>query len=299
LRKITTILVFFLILLPSTAFALQMPQSGNDLADMAGISAASYVVMDAKTGQILIDKNASLSWAPASLTKLVTALVVLDTKPKLTKVVVMTKQDQIAGACGSGGACIKSAAGVKFTVDGLFHAALIPSANNAAAALARSTGLSPEQFALKMNEKAKALGATDTHFNEPTGMDATNIITASNFAKIVNAAFSNAYLRKVAGLNSYTLRSSNNSKYTQIIKNTNKLLANKEVQILGAKTGYLNESLYNFASVLKYNNGAELVVVVLGETHLYSAFAETTQLAKLAEQVRSLGLQNKILAANP
>lgn len=291
LKKVFTIAVVFISLAPGFASALSMPTSGNDLASIAGINARAYIVQDAKTGLVLIDKNADLPWTPASLTKLITALVVLDSKPKLTKIVAITSADQTLGACSFGGACIKAKPGVKFTVDGLFHAALLPSANNAASALARSTGLSQDQFAARMNQKAISLGATNSHFNEPTGMDPANQITAADYAKIVSAAFKNSYLRKIAGLSSYVLRSVNNSRYNQTIKNTNKLLVSPNVQVLGAKTGYLDESKYNFASLIKYN-GQELAVVVLGEDHLYTAFDETELLADLAGQAQLLALIN-------
>ncbi|HVY67495.1 MAG TPA: serine hydrolase [Patescibacteria group bacterium] len=275
-------------LAPQTGRALQMPETGNDLAAMYGINARSYIVQDAATGQVLVDSNADLAWPPASLTKLVTALVVLDTKPNLSKSVAMTQADQTAGGCSVGGACIKTVAGVKFTVDGLFHAMLMPSANNAANALARSTGLSAAAFAARMNQKAAQLGAVNSRFNEPTGMDPTNQITAADYTKIVAAAFANQYLRDIAGLNSYALKSTNNSKYNQTIKNTDKLLADSDVQVLGAKTGYLDESQYNFASLVKDAFGNQLAVVVLGEPHLASAFAETKTLATLAEDARML-----------
>ncbi len=276
---------------PVSAFALSMPKSGNDLANMEGINAQAYIVQDVKTGQVLINKNADMPWTPASLTKLVTALVVLDAKVKLTKMIAITAQDQTLGGCTSGGACIKAKPGVKFTVDGLFHAALIPSANNAASALSRSTGLSMDQFAELMNQKAASLGATGSHFYEPTGMDPQNQITAADYAKIITAAFSNPYLRKITGLNSYVLRSANNFRYNQTIKNTDKLLTDSDIQILGAKTGYLDEAKYNFASLVKYN-GQELAVVVLGEDHLYTAFDETKLLADLAAEAQILALIN-------
>lgn len=267
--------------------SLQMPTSGSQLASMVGISAPSYVVANVSTGQVLISKNADQTWAPASLTKLVTALVVLDTKPTLSKAVAMTAYDQTLGACSSGGECIKTAPGVKFTVDGLFHAALLPSANNAASALAQSTGMTQDQFVAKMNAKAKALGATSSHFNEPTGMDPTNVITAADYSKIVAAAFSNPYLAKIAAIPTFALNSTNNAKYNQTIKNTDKLLSSSSVQMLGAKTGYLGTT-YNFASVLKYKNGPEVSVVLLGENHLYTAFDETAELASLAQLAESL-----------
>jgi len=278
-----------------TGGGLTMPTSANELAGMFGLSAQSYVVLDAATGQALISKNPDLALTPASLTKLVTALVVLDTKPKLTNIVTMSAADQAAGSCGSGGACIKSKAGVKFTVDGLFHAALMPSANNAANALARSTGLTTDQFAVLMNQKMASLGATGTHFNEPTGMDPANQITAADYAKVVAAAFSNPYLLNIAGQSQYTLRSTNNSRYNQVIKNTDKLLNNPDIQVLGAKTGYLPNIGYNFASVVQ-DNGQELAVVVLGESHLYTAFDETKLLANLAGVAQALALINPLPA---
>ena len=261
-----------------------MPKSGNDLAENSGISAQAYVVRNADTGELLIYKNQDMQWVPASLTKLVTALVVLDTKTKLTKSITISSFDQTLGACGAGGDCIKAKSGVSFTVDGLFHAALLPSANNAASALARSTGLTEAQFVAKMNAKAKAIGATNSHFNEPTGMDPNNMITAGDYSKIVEAAFSNTYLKQVAQTSSYLLKSTNNSKYNQTIKNSDKLLSNSDFQTIGAKTGYLNESRYNFATVVQIPNGPKLSIVVLGEVHLYTAFAEVKQLISLVEE---------------
>ncbi len=298
------ILIIFLsvyLIVPVSVSALSMPQTGSELANMAGISAKAYVVVNTETGQILAAKNENMARVPASLTKLMTALVVLDTKPKLNKVVAITAGDQTAGACASGGACIKAKAGVKFTVDGLFHAALIPSANNAANALAKSTGLTMEKFVEKMNQKAQDLGAVNTKFNEPTGMDSGNVTTASDCAKIVTAAFNNTYLKNIASKEKYTLRSSNNARYTQVIKNTDKLLADADIKIIGAKTGYLDESQYNFASMARYKNGPKLAIVVLGEDHLYSAFAETKLLASLAEDAQMLALinnQSSVLGAS-
>ncbi len=285
LATLTFVSSVSLSLVPVSASALEFPKDGNSLAEMYGLDAKAYAVMDVSTGELLINKNADLEMTPASLTKLVTALVVLDTKPKLTKQVAITAADQTMGACGRGGSCIKAKAGVKYTVDGLFHAALLPSANNAAAALARSTGLTNAQFAAKMNAKAKALGATHSHFVEPTGMSSNNVVTAEDFAKIVSAAFSNKYLQTIAQKPTFYLKSSNNSKYNQTIKNSDKLLDSDTIKMLGAKTGYLTS--YNFASLLTYN-GHKLAVVVLGEPHLYTAFNETKLLADIAATTKQL-----------
>lgn len=292
-KFIISVLACVFITAPTAASALSMPTTGNELAEMFGVAAPSYIVADANTGQALISKNAGQPHPPASLTKLVTALVVLDTKPKLSKTVAMSRADQIAGGCGAGGVCIKAKPGVKFSVDGLFHALLLPSANNAANALARSTGLAPGEFTARMNQKAFELGALSSSFNEPTGLDPANTITASDYTKILKAAFSNAYLRKVAGLQNYYLRSANNSRYNQSIKNNDKLLGDADINVLGAKTGYINESMYNFGCLIRLAGGRELAVVVLGEDHLYTAFAETKRLVGLAEVAGSLAFLNQ------
>ena len=263
--------------------ALTMPSNGNELLDdSGGANAQAYIVINTENGNVLMNKNSTEVWPPASLTKLVTALVVMDTKPKLSKVISMSDADQTIGYCNAGGGCIKSKPGIKFTVNDLFYATLLPSANNAAVALARSTGMTPAQFAIKMNAKVKALGATNSIFHEPTGMDATNQITAADYAKIIQATYANTYLKKVAQTQIYTIKSLTNKKYTQTVKNSDKLLSTSSIKMLGAKTGYINESQYNFASLLKYENGPTLAVVVLGEPHLYTAFSDTQRLAGLA-----------------
>jgi D-alanyl-D-alanine endopeptidase (penicillin-binding protein 7) len=288
-QKFIAILVFSLGVLPAwTPLQAQTPPvSDNGSGNESLVSAGAYVIIDNQTKQIIAAANGNQAWTPASLTKLVTALVVLDTKPNLKKSVAITAADQRIGACGKGGACIRAAAGVKFTIDGLFHAALLPSANNAANALARSTGLTSAQFAKKMNAKAKSLGAKNSKFNEPTGMDAKNTITAADYALIISAAFTNPYLLAMAQQHTYSLNSTNNSRYNQTIKNTDKLLNSDGMQMRGAKTGYLGNT-YNLASIFRYQNGPELVVVLLGEPHLYTAFADTLTLAGLVNSIQKV-----------
>jgi D-alanyl-D-alanine carboxypeptidase len=278
-QKITVFAIVITAILPNFASA---QTSG-------GVNAKAYVLIDAYTKLVVAAQNPDLAWTAASLTKLITALVVLDTKPRLSKRVTMTKADQTAGQCTSGGDCIKSASDVNFTLDGLFNAVIIKSANNAANALARSTGLSQAQFVKKMNAKAKALGATHSHFYEPTGMNPNNKITAADYSKIVAAAFANPYLSSIAQKSNYSLVSLNNSKYNQTITNSNTLLTSSQVDLVGSKTGYLPESSYNLATVLKYKN-KQYIVVVLGEPHMYMAYADTEFLATLAGGPKDLAL---------
>jgi len=278
--KFLTIIISLFILAPLSASALQLQDFLAPGVDL-GFSAKSYLVAERNTGQVLLSKNSKDPWVPASLTKLVAILTVLDLKPDLKKTVAITADDQTAGQCKKGGACLATKPGVAYTVDGLFHASLIASANNAANALARSTGLQPAEFVAKMNEKARSLGAENSHFNEPTGMDAKNSTTAEDYAKITAAAFNNPYLKGIAQKKEYTLLSANNKLYKHKLKNTNQLVGDERVSVVGGKTGFLDESGYNFGSWLADRFGSNFIVVLFGSRSAYAEFDETRKLLDL------------------
>ena len=252
-------------------------QPGVDL----GFSAVAYLVVERNSGQILLSKNSDLPWVPASLTKLVTVLTVLDFNPDLKKSVAITSEDQMAGQCKKGGACLATKPGVAYTIDSLVHASLIASANNAASALARSTGLSSGEFVKKMNQKAALLGAAHTVFYEPNGMDPANKTTAEDTAKIVAAAFQNPYLKGIASNLQYTVVSTNKRRYVHKLKNTNQLLGEERITVVGGKTGFLEESGHNFGSWLVDRFDSNFIVVVFGSKSVNAEFDETKKLLDL------------------
>ncbi len=297
-RKIQLIvLAAGMVLAPLAASALEMPPVIN-MVEQANVTANSYIVVDRISGSVLLEKNASQAWTPASLTKLVTALVFLDTKPNLKKSVVMKASDQTGGGCSSGGACIATKPGISYRLDDLFHASLIASANNATMAVARSTGLSQDEFVRRMNAKAKALGATDTHFVEPTGMSPDNVTTASDYAKVASAAFGNDLIHKIATTPAYSFRATNSKKYSHNVKNTDKLLADGDVTVIGGKTGYLEESQYNFASVLADRYDNRFIVVVFGSRSSSTQFSETKQLTMLGSLAKAFGPVGSVLGTS-
>lgn len=283
LKNKFTIIILGLIFLAAPTFASALTVGellqGNQQQD--GITAESYLVLNADTDQVLAQKNPAMPRVPASLTKLVTALVFLDSNPNLNKIVTIQKSDQTGGGCAVGGACIATKPGVSYRLNDLFHSSLIASANNATMAEARSTGLSQTEFVARMNRKAESLGATQTKFVEPTGMDPANTTTAEDFSKIVKAAFANPVIQKINVLPNYAFSSTNYSKYKHNLKNTDKLLGDEQFTIVGAKTGYLEESKSNFAVLLKDQLGNNLIVVLFGSKNSATEFAEARQLAFL------------------
>ncbi len=280
-KKIYILIILALFLSPSAVFALDMPKSADDLALIYPVTAKSYAVADKTSGELIISKEPDMRWTPASITKLMTAMVFLDTKPKMAKIIAMSKDDEV------GGARIATKAGVKYKVSDLFYASLVASANNATNAVARSTGLSKQDFVARMNKKAKELGAANTVFLEPTGINEQNYTTASDYVKIANAAFSNPQIHKVAMAGAYSFVSTNNKRYRHNLKNTNKLLSDGDITMLGGKTGYLDESQYNFVTEVKDKNGNDLIVVVFGSQNSKTQFQETKQLVYLGGLAKS------------
>lgn len=275
-------IICFLLPAPQAALALTMAEIVPETQNIqVGPEAQAYIVVDKNSGEIILSKNSGMLWPPASLTKLVTALVFLDTKTGLNKVVIMKKEDEV------GGQRLATKAGIAYTARDLLHAALIASDNNAAHALARSTGLSSAQFSVLMNRKAESLGAINTIFYEPTGMNPSNKTTAADYAKIVEAAFSNSYLSSIAKKSSYSFTAVNNKKYKHTLTTTDKLLADSDLEMLGGKTGYLAESQYNFAGLVKDKLANEFIVVLLGAGSARQQFGQAKTLALQATAIKA------------
>lgn len=267
------VFAFMAVLAPFSASALQMKDVVSESRDALGITAQSYVVLDKATGTVLLEKNSSAYWIPASLTKLVTVMVVLDTKPKMDAIVTMQKADEV------GGARLATKAGVSYRFRDLLYATLVASANNAANALARSTGLSREEFVARMNQKAADLGAKNTYFVEPTGIDERSISTAADYVLIARAAFGNSVIATAASTKDYAFTSTNNKRYKHTLTSTNKLLGDPDLEFMGAKTGYLVESRNNFVTELKDRFANDFIIILMGSQNSSTQFKEVRQLA--------------------
>ncbi len=296
--KLFLIIIF---LFPQTASALQIQdflQPGVDL----GFSAQSYLVANRDTGQILLSKNADEIKVPASLTKLVAILTFLDLNINPKKAVVITKSHRKAGLCLKGGSCLINAQGSSYTTESLIKASLIASSNDAVMALVSSTGKTMEEFVKLMNEKAKNLGALNTGFVEPTGISPLNKTTAKDMAKITTEAFKNLYLSEISKIKEFKIVSTDGKK-RQKLKNTNQLLGDDRLNVIGAKTGYIAESRYNFSSWLADRFGTNFVVVVLGSKSQVAEFDEARKLLELgglawAFKGSVLGAKTEILEFN-
>lgn len=242
----------------------------------------SAIVMEADTKKVLFEYEADKKWPAASLTKLMTAMVFLQYRPSWSRVVSIKSTDEV------GGGRLRVNSGATMSVKDLMYSAISASANNAAMALARVTGLKRSAFVGAMNKKALAMGLKKTHFAEPSGMDPKNVTTAREMATLARTAFSINDIRLPATTASYrfTIR---NTKEVKDLKNTNDLLVAHEYEdmhVTGGKTGFLYESQYNLAVRLKSTDKTKklpnLMVVVFGSPSRTESFKSAKALANQA-----------------
>lgn len=248
------------------------PAKAEELEDGA-LEARSAAVLDIARGAFLETYNADEPMPIASLTKLMTALVFLDTKPNWGKRIAYSNADSRIGAK------LYIRAGDTVTIRQLFNTMLIGSANNATMTLVRSTRLGTTEFVRRMNAKAKALGLVDTIFFEPTGLDEDNVSTAREYTLLAKVAFEHPRIQKVTTMPVFTF--STGRRVFHRIKNSNTLLLKKvPITILGGKTGYTEEA--GFSVVLKTHAdsvSSATITVVLGHPNSAGRFAEAKELA--------------------
>jgi D-alanyl-D-alanine carboxypeptidase len=210
-------------------------------------------------------------------------ITVLDETPNWTAAVTMRQEDEV------GGGRLRVNVGDKVTFAALWQTALGSSANNAATAIARVVGPGVPAFVKKMNAKVQAIGATHSVFYDPSGMNPRNETTARDMAVIAKYAFDQSRVQRAAQTGSYHFSLANGTQ-SRLVSNTNApFLEDPDVWLTGGKTGYLPESGYNYAGVLRplYPNGVydqkkEVVVVVLGSPTKAASFASVKRLAEWA-----------------
>ena len=195
------------------------------------ISAQYACVMEAQTGQVLYEKNAYSRHSMASTTKIMTALVAIE-EGNLNDLVTVSKN-----AAGTEGTSLYLKAGDEVLLSDLLYGLMLQSGNDAAIAIAEHICGSVEAFAEKMTQRAKAIGAENTAFQNPNGLDADgHYTTAYDLALITRAALKNETFAEICATKSKAIRSG-----TQTIVNHNKLLANYP-GCVGVKTGFTKKT---------------------------------------------------------
>ena len=235
------------------------------------ISAEAAVLMDAETGQVLYGKNAERQRHPASLTKILTAILALE---NLEPEQMLTASEQAVDLPGySSSAGIE--AGERLTVDQIMYALMLRSANEAANILAEEVAGSQEDFVVMMNERALEIGATSTSFSNAHGLPSRRMrhfTTAHDIALITREALGVEGFKDYFGAASYSMDATNLSEARKISHTHRMLLrdyAEYDEQVIGGKTGYTGPSGYTLATVAE-RDGRTLICVVLRSESMYA-----------------------------
>jgi len=220
------------------------------------LRSSAAVVVDQNSGRTLYGKNTDARMPIASITKLMTAMVVLDAQLPLDEKITISTEDMDALK----GTHSRLNVGTTLSRHLALQLALMSSENRAAAALARAYPGGFRAFVAAMNSKADSLGMKHTRFVDSTGLNSDNSSTAQDLVKMVNAAYSYPMIRKMTTTGAYDVARRGSPRSVQF-KNTNLLVRNKTWEIGLSKTGFINEA--GHCLVMQANIANQPMVIVL------------------------------------
>lgn len=275
-KKLYSVLIIFLVLLnlPMLSFA-----------DEVSINSKAAVLVELSTGKILYEKNSTEKMYPASTTKIMTAILVLENSKLTDKVTVSSSALE---NIPNGYVTCNLQVGEELSIENLLYALMVPSANDAAYVLAEYIGGTVNGFANMMNQKALELGCKNTHFVNPNGIhDDAHYSTAYDLYLMANYAMQNESFRKIVSTTTYTLPATN--KYPsedRVLNTTNDLIKPSSKKYyykyaVGIKTGYTSAAGNCLVSKAS-RDGLEFISVTLGGTTtssgLNARYADTAEL---------------------
>lgn len=284
--------IAFIILFNSTSVFAQ-----ENAPDIIGESA---IVIDVETGDILYEKSPGVKHYPASITKCMTALVVLENR-NLDDEVEYSKEALLSIESGSSAAYIKP--GETMTVEESLYVMMLHSANDVAHGLAYEVGGNLAGFAQMMNEKAKELGCTNTNFVNASGLgDENHYTTAEDMAKIARAAYQNDILRKIMGTVRYEQPATNLTKNVRTWVNGNRMIREGSSYYyepcLGGKTGYTIAAGGTLITYAKLHDRV-LACVILKSKNSASAYEDSIKLYKYVNENKDFSVyQEKAVKRN-
>ena len=244
--------------------------------DKAEIVAAPRAAVLSPDGRFLFfDKGASEQQPIASITKLMTALVFLETKPTWESGYEITRADMIEGGR------LNFFPGDTVNLRDLFLTSLVASDNGATMALVHATGLSEEEFVARMNEKAKDLRLENTSFADPIGLSVSNVSTAREVAELAQAALARTEISEAVTMPEYRLTTLEGKEV--FIESTDHLLfdtAPGELEALGGKTGYTDAAGYCFVGRFRSPTGQEFIAAILNSAGKNERFRESKTITR-------------------
>ncbi len=240
--------------------------------DELELKSSVALVLDQDTNEVLFSKNSKAVLPIASITKLMTALVVTEAHLPLDEVLTVTEDDVDTEK----GSRSRLRVGTQLTREEMLHLALMSSENRAAHVLGRSYPGGPDAFVLAMNRKARDLGMADTLYVEPTGLSSRNQSSARDLATLVKAAHAHKIIRDLSTSPEYAVEVDNRQMQ---FHNTNTLVRNPTWDIGLQKTGYISEAGRCLVMQAKMA-GRKLIMVFLDSAGKYSRIGDAERVRK-------------------
>lgn len=275
---------------PSANLAAASSASGTSFGQLYGLhhtqdpldlKSSVALVMDQDTNEVVFSKNSEAVLPIASLTKLMTAMVMVEAKLPLDETISVTSDDVDTEKNSSS----RLAVGATLTRGELLHLALMSSENRAAHALGRTYPGGLPAFVVAMNAKARSLGMADTRYVDPTGLNSGNQSSAKDLASLVKAAYQQPLIRELSTSHEYAVRVG--SRQLQF-HNTNSLVRNPSWDIGLQKTGYIVEAGRCLVMQAKMA-GRKFIMVFLDSTGKYSRQADAERVRRWIESATQKG----------
>ena len=247
------------------------------------LKSMSVLILDQEHASVLYSRNSDVAAPIASITKLMTALVVLDAKQPLNEPIQITADDRDLPKASFSRLPI----GTTLTRGDLMHLALMASENRAAHALGSSYPGGMPAMVSAMNAKAAALGMTNAHFVDPTGLSSLNVASPEDLARLVIAAAKNPTIREYSTDPSYTVRV---HRHLVEFHNTDNLVKNPSWNIIVQKTGFINEAGKCLVMNAVIDNRS-VIIVLLDSFGRYTRVADAKRIKTWMEMGSAHGVR--------
>ena len=234
------------------------------------LKSSSVLIIDQSDSSVLYSRHSDVAMPIASITKLMTALVVLDAKQSLDEQIEITEADRNLPKASFS----RLTVGTVLSRGDLMHLALMASENRAAHALGGNYPGGMTAMVAAMNAKAAALGMTHSHFVDPTGLSSENVASPEDLTKLVIAASHNSTIREYSTDSRYAVKV---HRHMVEFRNTDNLVANPTWNIIVQKTGYISEAgkCLVMAAVIE---GRSVVIVLLDSLGKYTRVADAKRI---------------------
>jgi D-alanyl-D-alanine endopeptidase (penicillin-binding protein 7) len=261
-------------------------------ASRPDVKSPSVVVLSWDQGRILYERNADEVRPIASLSKMFAALVLHDDcKLDWGTLHQMSEENRDAAR---GGDFSKLRTGWRFSLEDLMHAALMRSDNRAFPAMAEACGMSPRTLGERMTARARELGLMKTLFAEPTGLSPNNVSTAHEVALMLQEVTKRPKLQSIMAKRSYwmTAHTPNGRKMRYEIRNTDRLLQNRDFSVISGKTGFTNLARYCLAVAVRTVEHGDLGMVLMGAEGKLTRFADVRRIYQWLKKSNTIAALN-------